>query len=80
MKVYAITIKIFDGEEHYNDILLFENFDKAKQKFDEIIEDYRVSWENYNLIDLTETSLLAYDEGCYNDGNLLIDISAMDVN
>lgn len=79
MKVYCITIKIYDGEEYYNDILLFKNFDKAKQRFDEIVEDYKECWEMYDTIDKTETSIQAFDMGCYSDGNLLIDLTALDV-
>lgn len=80
MKVYGITIKIYDGEEYYNDILLFKNFDDAKQKFDEIIEDYKESWEMFDTIDKTETSIQAFDKGWYNNGYLHIDIIPLDVN
>lgn len=80
MKVYGITIKIYDGEEYYNDILLFKNFDDAKQRFDEMVEDYKESWEMYDTIDKTETSIQAFDMGFYNEGNLLIDVIPLDVN
>lgn len=79
MKIYVINFDMFDGESNYQCVWLCSTKKKAEDKLCEIAEDYREFWKDFDIIDIDEKELCAYNNGCYDDAHISIYITEQEV-
>ena len=82
MKVYIVTEDSSCEYEHYNNIFVFENLEKAKAKKQELIEESGILEEvkNCDLICSNEDLYFeAYEDGEWDNNHYSIDIQEKEV-
>ncbi len=79
-ELYLSDFEMFDGEDCMEDSEIFENKEDAMKDMQQLIEDYRPFWENFNIIENTPDYFCAYDEGFYDNAHIEIVITKKSVN
>ena len=79
MKVYVLQFNMFDGDNDFDFIEVYDTKEKAQHRLCELVEEYKEFWQDFSIIDKDEKELCAYDEGCYDDAHIEIYIQEKEI-